>query len=152
MIVAPVRSVGRKWKSLSFSSTLYLTPVLDRLVGEVPLLWQPELRLGLQEALVNAVKHGNCLDPDKQITVSFAVLPQKSCQIYWWTITDQGSDRQDDNREHCKNSDPTPCHDLECGRGFYILRKIFDQVTWDYDTHQLTLCKRIGDKAKPLIT
>lgn len=152
MIVAPVRPMGRKWRDFSFSSTLYLAPILDQLVEEVPLPWQPELRLGLQEALVNAVKHGNCLDPCKQITVSFAAFSQKSCQVYWWTITDQGSDRQDESREHCKNGDPTPCHDLECGRGFYILRKIFDQVTWDYDKHQLTLCKRIDDKATPLIT
>ncbi len=146
-----VRPVGRKWKNLSFSSTLYLAPVLDLLIGDVPLSWQPELRLGLQEALVNAVKHGNSLDPCKQITVSFTSLSQKSCQIYWWIVRDQGSDRQDDSHEHCKIADPTPCHDLECGRGFYILRKIFDQVTWDYDSHQLTLCKRIEATAKPLI-
>lgn len=151
MIVTPVRPMGRKWRNLSFSSTLYLAPVLDLLVSEAPLLWQPELRLGLQEALVNAVKHGNSLDPCKQINVSFTKLHQDSTQIYWWIIQDQGSDRQDDSREHRKNGDPTPCHDLECGRGFYILRKIFEQVTWDYERHQLTLCKRIDPKAKPLI-
>lgn len=151
MIVTPVRPVGRKWRNLSFSSTLYLAPVLDLLVGEAPLLWQPELRLGLQEALVNAVKHGNSLDPCKQIRVSFAVFPQESGQIYWWMIKDHGGDRQGDDHEHCQNGDPTPCHDLECGRGFYILRKIFDQVTWDYDNHELTLCKRIDAMAKPLV-
>ena len=63
MIVTPVRPVGRKWRNLSFTSTLYLAPVLDLLLDEVPSEWQPELRLGLQEALVNAVKHGNSLDP-----------------------------------------------------------------------------------------
>lgn len=143
MIVAPVRPVGHKWSNLSFTSTLYLAPVLDLLLDKVPPEWQPELRLGLQEALVNAVKHGNGLDPDKQITIKFSIVSQ----MYWWVITDQGNDLQD-----CGCSDdPTPCHDLECGRGFYILRKIFDHVYWDVDAHRLTLCKRIDLIDNPMI-
>jgi len=144
VIVTPVRSVGRKWSNLSFTSTLYLAPVLDLLLDEVPSEWQPELRLGLQEALVNAVKHGNSLDPCKQITVKFSIVSQ----MYWWVITDQGSDLQSSGGS---KDDPTPCHDLECGRGFYILRKIFEHVHWDSDTHRLTLCKRIDRFSKPLI-
>ncbi|WP_434686835.1 ATP-binding protein [Pseudanabaena minima] len=144
MIVTPVRSVGRKWSNLSFTSTLYLAPVLDLLLDEVPSEWQPELRLGLQEALVNAVKHGNSLDPSKQITVKFSIVSQ----MYWWVITDQGNDLQSSGGS---KDDPTPCHDLECGRGFYILRKIFEHVHWDVATHRLTLCKRIDRFSKPII-
>jgi anti-sigma regulatory factor (Ser/Thr protein kinase) len=144
VIVTPVRPVGRKWRNLSFTSTLYLAPILDLLLDKVPSEWQPELRLGLQEALVNAVKHGNSLDPCKQITVKFSIVSQS----YWWVITDQGNDLQ----PSCgSKDDPTPCHDLECGRGFYILRKIFDHVHWDIGTHRLTLCKRIDPLSKPMI-
>lgn len=145
MIVTTVRPVGRKWSNLSFTSTLYLAPVLDLLLDKVPFDWQSELRLGLQEALVNAVTHGNSLDPSKQITVRFSVVSQ----MYWWIITDQGSDFQSANCS--RKDDPTPCQDLECGRGFYILRKIFDHVNWDSDTHRLTLCKRIDQHSKPMI-
>lgn len=145
MIVTPVRPLGRKWSNLSFTSTLYLAPVLDLLLAEVPAEWHPEIRLGLQEALVNAVKHGNCLDPCKQITIKFSIVSQ----MYWWVITDQGSNRQDSD---CgKNDEPTPCYDLECGRGFYILRKIFEQVHWDSNTHCLTLGKKIDRINKPII-
>lgn len=145
MIVTPVRPVGRKWSNLSFTSTLYLAPVLDLLLDEVPSEWQPEIRLGLQEALVNAVKHGNSLDPGKQITVKFSIVSQ----MYWWVITDQGIAPQD---SEVGKDEPTPCHDLECGRGFYILRKIFDHVQWDSDIHRLTLCKKIDRSIKPLIS
>lgn len=143
MIVTPVRSLGRKWSNLSFASTLYLVPVLDLLLDEVPAEWHPEIRLGLQEALVNAVKHGNCLDPCKQITIKFSIVSQ----MYWWVITDQGGDLQSAD---CKE-EPTPCYDLECGRGFYILRKIFEQVHWDSNTHCLTLGKKIDRINKPII-
>lgn len=146
MIVTPVRPIGRKWSNLSFTSTLYLAPVLDLLLDEVPSLWQPELRLGLQEALVNAVKHGNSFDPCKQITVRFAI----AAPMYWWVITDQGDDQK--RSSDCANEDdPTPCQDLECGRGFYILRKIFDQVNWESDIHRLTLGKKIDHLGKPVI-
>ncbi|MCA6509589.1 MAG: ATP-binding protein [Pseudanabaena sp.] len=144
MIVTPVRPVGHKWSNLSFTSTLYLAPVLDLLLNEVPSEWQAELRLGLQEALVNAAKHGNSLDPCKQITVKFSIISQ----IYCWVITDQGLEPQ---LFEVGQEDPTPCHDLECGRGFYILRKIFDHVQWDNDIHRLTLCKKIDRSSKPVI-
>ncbi|MFN7355113.1 MAG: ATP-binding protein, partial [Pseudanabaena sp.] len=106
MIVTPVRPVGHKWSNLSFTSTLYLAPVLDLLLNEVPSEWQAELRLGLQEALVNAAKHGNSLDPCKQITVKFSIISQ----IYCWVITDQGIEPQ---LFEVGNEEPTPCHDLE---------------------------------------
>lgn len=146
MIVTPVRPVGCKWSSFSFTSTLYLAPVLDLLLDEVPSEWQPEVRLGLQEALVNAVKHGNALDPSKQIAIKFSIVSQ----MYWWVITDQGNDLEGSGCS--SDEDPTPCHDLECGRGFYILRKIFDGVHWDSDAHRLTLCKQIDrSNHKPII-
>ena len=79
-------SIEREWGSLSFVSTLYLCPVLDRLLDKVPKRWHAEVRLGLQEALVNAVKHGNHLDPQKVISVRY----RSSGNQYWWVIEDQG--------------------------------------------------------------
>jgi len=146
VIVTSVRPVGRKWSNLSFTSTLYLSPVLDLLLDGVPSNWHPEIRLGLQEALVNAVKHGNSLDPCKQINIKFSIVSQ----MYWWVITDQGSDSQSSD---CNGEDePTPCHDLECGRGFYILRKVFDHVDWDINIHRLTLGKKIDRSSNPILS
>ena len=86
MITISLRPVGRYWGTISFASTLYLCPILDLLLAEIPAKLQAELRLGLQEALVNAAKHGNNLDPSKTVVVRFSLIDNQ----YWWVISDQG--------------------------------------------------------------
>lgn len=146
MIVTPLRPVGQTWSTLSFASTLYLKPILDLLLAEVPQIWQAEIRLGLQEALVNAAKHGNHLDPAKQVIVKFSAVAQQ----YWWVITDQGAECDCYEAAEAEFSD-VPCMESECGRGFYILRQIFDRVQWDNSMHELHLCKQIGRYSAPAI-
>lgn len=133
----------REWGSLSFVSTLYLRPVLDRLLTKVPRRWQAEVRLGLQEALVNAVKHGNHLDPQKVISVRY----RTSGNQYWWVIEDQGG-----GFDFSRCCDPADCNPTitekgdvvnDCGRGLYILHQIFDEVRWDSGGRELHLCKRV---------
>jgi anti-sigma regulatory factor (Ser/Thr protein kinase) len=68
----------QKWDTLSFVSTLYLQPVIDLLLKNVPDPWKAEVRLGLQEALVNAAKHGNQLDRSKFISVKYSVSGSSS--------------------------------------------------------------------------
>jgi anti-sigma regulatory factor (Ser/Thr protein kinase) len=131
-------STQENWDSLSFVSTLYLCPVLDRLMAQVPKRWKAEVRLGLQEALVNAVKHGNNLDPSKTISVQYRSTGSR----YWWVIRDEGGgfdfhqccDTEIDHIEDCNS---------ECGRGLYILHQIFDEVRWAQEGRELHLCKHI---------
>jgi serine/threonine-protein kinase RsbW len=140
--------VNEGWSTLSFVSTLYLHPVLDLLMSKVPRYWQAELRLGLQEALVNAAKHGNQLDPTKQVSVKYTTRGAS----FWWVVTDQGSGF----------TPPCSCHDLfkqdclshgnDCGRGLYILYQIFDEVTWHHGGREVHLCKVIRRRRRsPLI-
>ncbi len=137
--VMPSRQSGRNWTFMSFASTLYLMPVLDLLLDRVPNTWQAEIRLGLQEALVNAAVHGNQLDPSKQVRVKYAV---EDCEC-WWIITDQG----DGFLPPDPNKDCSPehwiCDEQECGRGLFILRQIFDKVDWSPCGTELRLCKEI---------
>ncbi|MEM9568863.1 MAG: ATP-binding protein, partial [Cyanobacteria bacterium P01_E01_bin.34] len=56
------------------------------MVLEVPSQWQAEIRLGLQEALVNAVAHGNQLDPTKRVTVTVS----SQAPLYKWIVSDEG--------------------------------------------------------------
>lgn len=136
-------SSGRLQGTISFASTLYLAPVLDLLLSEIPPSLQPEIRLGLQEALVNAAKHGNQLDTSKTIAVRFSV----SKDIYWWTICDQGAEPFGQcccERVH----DDLPDDRSECGRGFFILRQIFDRVEWYPHQRELHLGKSIPKKRK----
>lgn len=132
--------------TVSFSSTLYLRPVLDLLLVEVLPLWRYELRLGLQEALVNAARHGNCLDPCKQVTVHFTVNTQQ----YVWTITDEGGGFAAGNCREATTSGSGPCMESECGRGLYILRQIFDEVHWQPPGNQIRLCKNIR-RERPIL-
>ncbi|WP_448573349.1 ATP-binding protein [Trichothermofontia sp.] len=147
MIALLPRSVSQRQSTISFASTLYLSPILDLLLAEVPPAWQLELRLGLQEALVNAAKHGNCLDPDKQVCVQFFIFEDQ----YWWIITDQGRGFCPEAKCRCERAPEIADREMtedpgECGRGLYIMYQIFDQVYWNAQGTELRLCKRVNGK------
>lgn len=136
----------KRWDSLSFSSTLYLRPILDALLAPTPGLLHDELRLGLQEALVNAAKHGNQLDPQKVVSVRYA----KADGYYWWVVSDQGKGFKRPATCPCPIGDSyllETQRDIqvvsECGRGLYILHQVFDQVCWSEDGKEIQLAKQI---------
>ncbi|BFM39834.1 anti-sigma regulatory factor [Synechocystis sp. LKSZ1] len=142
MIAISLPPQKRSWSTLSFSSTLYLCPILDLLLAHVPPTLQAEIRLGLQEALVNAAIHGNQLDPSKAIVVEFSVSREGLC----WVISDQGSGFIP--HCHCASCSsteiaPLPPDEAESGRGLSILHQIFDQVDWNTKGTQLRLSKRL---------
>ena len=142
MIAISERPVRRsQWSTISFPSTLYLCPVLDLLLAKVPDQWQLEIRLGLQEALVNAAKHGNKLDPSKKVSVRFSVVENH----YWWVISDQGCGHLTECCFDPETVNLLPEHDSECGRGLFIIHQIFDRVQWDNEGRELKLCKELTD-------
>lgn len=148
MIATSPSAQRQTWDTLSFVSTLYLQPVLDLLLRDVPPLWQPEVRLGLQEALVNAAKHGNALDPAKCISVKY----KASASQIWWVIADEGKGFSHPcNCDEAKDSNCTS-HPGECGRGLYILYQVFDEVTWYDGGRELHLGKLVRQSRRlPLI-
>jgi len=131
-----------KWKTVKFPSTLYLLPILEILLQNVPSRYHDDIRLGLQEALVNAAKHGNALDIQKSVEVKF----KKQGRSYIWVIADQGPGF----------SPPKACHwpfqalqnlpekSQECGRGIFILYQIFDEVLWSDNGTELQLTKLLA--------
>jgi serine/threonine-protein kinase RsbW len=134
-----LRPIKPRWLNLSFPSTLYLCPILDLLLKEVPDIFRAELRLGLQEALVNAAKHGNLLNPEKSVSVRYARLPDR----HEWIITDQGIGFEPPNAT-CyvtASQENFPSHACECGRGLFILFEVFDQVRWNQSGTELSLSK-----------
>lgn len=149
MIAVLPRPVKRHWNTISFASTLYLIPVLDLLLEDIPYRWKAELRLGLQEALVNAAKHGNALDPSKTVLVRFSVVANQ----HWWVISDQGAGFQAPHTTAIEPDETLPCEEQECGRGMYILYQIFDQVQWNHQGTELRLCKCVRSPYRlPLLT
>ncbi len=145
--------VGRNSITISFASTLYLCPVLDLLLAEVPDHWQAELRLGLQEALVNAAKHGNKLDPSKTVGVRFSIVQNQ----YWWVISDEGSGfdapcscnfSTENCDSHLADIPEVPDVEQECGRGLFILHQIFDRVEWNSQGTELRVCKEVTSRSR----
>lgn len=130
------------WNTVSFTSTLYLYPVLDLLLIDIPDRWRPEIRLGLQEALVNAAKHGNKLDPTKTVMVRYASIEEK----YFWIVSDEGEGFAPSCGCKLLEKHKLPPENAESGRGLCILNQIFDRVTWNKTGTQLSLCKKLEIK------
>ncbi|MBE9223003.1 anti-sigma regulatory factor [Cyanobacterium stanieri LEGE 03274] len=126
-----------RWRTVSFPSTLYLCPVLDLLLTNIPEELHPEIRLGLQEALVNAAKHGNGLDPSKPVVVKFSYHKGE----YSWLICDQGAGFCE--CECGSKAEHLPPEEAENGRGLCMLHHIFDRVLWNKQGTQVKLCKQV---------
>lgn len=84
-----------------------------------------QVKLVLEEALTNAVRHGNKLDPSRSVAVT-VVMTADSVSI---DVHDQGSGFDPD-----AVPDPTAPErsDKPSGRGVFLMRKIMDSVEY-YD-------------------
>ena len=82
------------------------------------------IRLALEEALVNAIKHGNQMDRSKQVRVAYLVERERF-DVF---IADEGAgfDPQD-------VPDPTAPENLErpCGRGLMLMRHYMTAVDYN---------------------
>ena len=89
------------------------------------------IKLGLHEALVNAVKHGNNLDPKKNVRVRRIITPN------WcvWQIQDEGNGLEIKNRNY---NLPKKASSV-CGRGLYIINECFDDIRWSNKGNRLQL-------------
>jgi len=113
-------------------SSLQLSSFVELLLEPISKYEQIYLiKLGLHEALVNAVKHGNNLDPSKIIRVKRIITP-KWCV---WQIEDQGKGLPNENR---KFSLPKKIDSIN-GRGLFIIHECFDDVRWSPKGNRLQL-------------
>jgi serine/threonine-protein kinase RsbW len=92
------------------------------------------VKLALEEALINAIKHGNQLDPGKRVHVEWQVTPQ-AIEI---TIEDEGPgfDRR-------SVPDPTTRENLEklTGRGILLIESFMHKVEWSNQGRRLRLVR-----------
>jgi serine/threonine-protein kinase RsbW len=127
-----------RWADYITPSTLQLAPLLDLLlepIQDVERLTQ--LQLGLQEALVNAVRHGNGCDPAKLLRVRRIITPR------WvvWQVQDQGCGVPLRDRAHA-----LPAHeDAVGGRGLFLIHHCFDDVRWSPRGNRLQVAVRRPD-------
>ncbi|WP_295535650.1 ATP-binding protein, partial [Synechococcus sp. UW140] len=78
--------MSARWCEFSTTSTLALQPLLELLLEPVPSADKELVQLGLQESLVNAVRHGNGGDPLKILRVRRILMPR----WFVWQVQDQG--------------------------------------------------------------
>jgi len=92
------------------------------------------VRLAMEEALVNAIKHGNARDPSKQIRIA--------CQLFRnrlrIEITDQGR-----GFDPAQVPDPTKPERLDCpcGRGIMLMRSFMSRVEFNELGNQVAMEK-----------
>jgi serine/threonine-protein kinase RsbW len=92
------------------------------------------VRLALEEALVNAIRHGNHDDPAKRVTVTFLVGPERLLI----DVQDEGEGF--DPREV---PDPLAAENLErsSGRGLHLMRTYMTWVRFNGHGNCVTMCK-----------
>jgi serine/threonine-protein kinase RsbW len=92
------------------------------------------IRLALEEAIVNAIKHGNQMDRAKKVHVRFRVLPDR----FDVGVTDEGPG-------YDVNDVPDPLADenLErpCGRGLFLMQHYMTEVVVHPPGNRLTMSK-----------
>ena len=101
------------------------------------------IRLAIEEALVNAIKHGNQMDPNKTVRITCLVAAHK-VRI---EIEDQGEGFQP-----ADVPDPTADENLErpCGRGIMLMRAFMSSIAFNDSGNCVILEKHRSDpQAEP---
>lgn len=93
------------------------------------------VKLALEEALANAIKHGNQSDPTKQVTLEFTIDEQQISI----SISDEGP-----GFNPADVPDPTLDENLEkpYGRGVMLMNTYMNEVRYNKRGNKVTLVRR----------
>ena len=126
---------SKNWAVFIHPSTLKLASFVETLLE--PVICKEtakKIELGLHEALVNAVVHGNLSNPKKIIRVRRILTPN----WFVWQIQDEGKGIPINERIGC-----LPCKvDSANGRGLFLIHHCFDDVRWSRRGNRLQLASR----------
>ncbi|MFQ6537265.1 MULTISPECIES: ATP-binding protein [Aphanothece] len=126
-----------RWSDFITPSTLQLAPLVELLLEPIRCLQaQAELQLGLHEALVNAVRHGNGCDPAKTLRIRRIETPR------WvvWQVQDEGHGVP----REARGGQLLPEAEATDGRGLFLIHHCFDDVRWSARGNRLQLAVRRG--------
>ena len=92
------------------------------------------IKLALEEALVNAIKHGNQMDRSKQVRIRYHIQSHRFDIV----IADEGKGFDPEDVP-----DPMAAENLErpCGRGLLLMRHYMTEVTFHAPGNRLTMSK-----------
>jgi serine/threonine-protein kinase RsbW len=93
------------------------------------------VKLAMEEAVINAIKHGNQLDDTKKVTVEFA-LEEDCARI---SVQDEGEGFDPDDVP-----DPTAAENITatCGRGLALINAYMDDVYFNDTGNRITMVKK----------
>ena len=92
------------------------------------------IKLSIEEAIINAIKHGNRLDRSKQVQIEWRVTPQSAEFI----VEDQGA-----GFKRVAVPNPTDENNLEklTGRGILLMEAYMSEVEWSQGGRRVRLVK-----------
>ncbi len=92
------------------------------------------IRLALEEALVNAIKHGNGADPKKKVHVEAHITPKRAEIL----IEDEGP-----GFKRSRIPDPTNHHNLSrpSGRGILLIEAYMTSAKWERGGRRLRMAR-----------
>jgi serine/threonine-protein kinase RsbW len=127
------------WRQASLRRPDEVAPLLDRVAAAMAAhdysrrtCW--EMRLALEEALANALRHGNGGDPAKRVRVCYRVGAAEVLV----GVEDEGP-----GFDPAAVPDPTAPENLDrpCGRGLLLMRRYSTWLRYHGRGNRLTLCK-----------
>jgi serine/threonine-protein kinase RsbW len=128
------------WRRETLHAIEGVVPVVERVVAAMMDASYPDrdvfaIRLALEEAIVNGLRHGNQSDPAKSVRIHYKVRPD--CVLV--RVEDQGP-----GFDPYQVPDPTCEENLErcCGRGVFLMRAYMTWVRYNNRGNCVTLCKR----------
>jgi serine/threonine-protein kinase RsbW len=101
------------------------------------------IQLAVEEAIINAVEHGNNCDMLKHVTIDYSITPQE----FEISVTDEGGGFRPEDV-------PDPCSDeglnRASGRGIALMRAYMDSVEYNDKGNHVRMRKRCaGPQAAP---
>ncbi len=140
----PARRHDTPWRRVSLSGLGEVVPAVEAVVAVMAAEGYAErdlfaMRLALEEAVINGVKHGNRGDPSRRVFVRYRVGPDEALV----EVEDEGP-----GFDHGSVPDPTAPENLErsCGRGLLLMRTYLDWMRHNGPGNCVTLCRYRSDR------
>ena len=135
----PGKQRSTPWHRASLSCLDEVVPTVEAVVAAMAAVGYAEedlfaMRLALEEALVNGIKHGNRGDPALRVSVRYRVGPEQALV----GVEDQGP-----GFNPADVPDALAPGNLErpCGRGLLLMRAYLTWVRYNDRGNAVTLCK-----------
>jgi serine/threonine-protein kinase RsbW len=135
----PNGSLGDQWHEEKVRHTLEVTALCDRLTNLMAQAGFADkelfaMRLALEEAVVNGIRHGNGDDPGKTVRVRYQVSAKQALA----EVEDQGPGF---NPEHVPDPLAPENLDSPSGRGIFLIRHYMTWVKFNDRGNCVMFCK-----------